>query len=108
MEMTGGGNYDKPQRLALRLPAFQGLNPAPMGLEDNKNNVPLGLFLVALPTGCSWKFCWGSRTMEGVFFVFPLVIFAMFFSIRFHPRPEFFLDKIWMLMLLWTESASGE
>ena len=57
------------------LPAFQGLNPAPMGLEDNNKNVPLGLFLVALPNGFSWKFCWASRTMEGVLVVFPLGLF---------------------------------
>ena len=66
-----------------------------------------------LYNGFSWKFCWGSRTMEGVLvvpssFSFPFgFIFAWFLSIRFHPRPEFFLDKIWKLMLLWTELASS-
>ena len=100
MEMTGG-NYDKTS-LALRLPRVK---PGTYGF-GRQQKCPTWVIFGASKNGFSWKFFRGSRTMEGVFLSFPFgFIFAHVFFHQVSPPPGDVLDKIWKLMLLWTELA---
>lgn len=101
MEMTGGGNYDKPS-LAFRLP-MKTRHPG-FGRQQQQMS-HLGYFWWRFLTDFRGSFV-GVLELWRVFLSFPFGDFCpCFFPSGFTPARSFFLDKIWKLMLLWTELA---